>query len=185
MPSILHKPLFIFGSFFGEQVRQRLNWHRGLLECLWFHKALLFNPRYGRFGLVVYPYILYAEAIEPLVELIGVIYLVLGLFLNALNVIGLFFVIASVYFFTFCFTVICILIEELTFNKFSDKKSLFLLIYYSLLENLGYRQLNLVWRLRGVWDFFKKFSEIQMISHKINATLYEKLTKESADEKDA
>ncbi len=154
--------------------KQRLNWHRGLLECLWFHKSLFFNPRYGRFGLVVYPYLVYAEAIEPVVELMGIIYIVLGLVLNALNMISFIFVMSVIFFFTFCFTIICILIEELTFNKLNEKKSLGLLIYYSLIENLGYRQLNLLWRLQGMWDFFKKFSKIQIISKKINSSLYDK-----------
>jgi cellulose synthase/poly-beta-1,6-N-acetylglucosamine synthase-like glycosyltransferase len=170
---------------YKQLARQRLNWHRGMLECLWFHKSLLFNPRYGRFGLIAYPYLLYAEAMEPVVELIGIVYIVLGLLLNALNVVSLVFVLAVVFFFVFCFTVICILIEELTFNKFSDKKSIALLIYYSLLENLGYRQLSLIWRLRGMWDFFVKFSKIQMISKKINRSLYEKLKKETSHEKDS
>ena len=168
---------------YKQLARQRLNWHRGLLECLWFHKSLLFNPRYGRFGFVAYPYLLYAEAIEPVVELIGIIYILLGLLLNAINVVSLIFVLSVIFFFTFCFTIICILIEELTFNKFNEKKSLGFLVYYSLIENLGYRQFNLIWRLRGMWDFFKKFPKIQMISQKINSRLYEELNMRKNDAK--
>lgn len=168
---------------YKDLAKQRLNWHRGLLECLWFHKSLFLNPRYGRFGLIVYPYLLYAEAIEPVVELIGIIYIVLGLFLNAINVVSLVFVLSAIFFFTFCFTIICILIEELTFNKLNEKKSLGLLIYYSLIENLGYRQLNLLWRLQGMWDFFRKYSKIQMISKKINSALYDRINRQDKDAK--
>lgn len=166
---------------YKQLAKQRLNWHRGLLECLWFHKTLFLNPRYGRFGLLAYPYLLYAEAIEPVVELMGIIYIVLGLFLNAINMVSLLFVLSVIFFFTFCFTIICILIEEMTFNKLNEKKSLGLLIYYSLIENLGYRQFNLIWRLRGMWDFFKKFPKIQKISKKLNRTLYEEINRESKD----
>lgn len=168
---------------YGEIAKQRLIWHRGLLECLWFHKTMLLNPRYGRFGFVVYPYLIYAEALEPVVEMIGIIYIILGLFLSAINVVSLVLVLGIIFFFTFCFTIICILIEELTFNKFNEKKSLFLLIFYSFIENLGYRQCNLWWRLRGLWDFLKKFSKIQKDSQNINRSLYESLNKGKTDEK--
>jgi cellulose synthase/poly-beta-1,6-N-acetylglucosamine synthase-like glycosyltransferase len=38
--------------------RQRYRWHRGLIEILTFHKRMLFNPRYGRIGLLAMPYFL-------------------------------------------------------------------------------------------------------------------------------
>lgn len=162
-------------STFDEIGRQRLNWHRGLLECLWFHKSVFLNPKYGRFGLIVYPYLMYAEAVEPVVEALGIIYIIAGLFFNAINTIGLIFLLFIIYFFTVCFTIICMLIEELTFNRFDEKRSIFLLIYYSLIENLGYRQLNLWWRLKGMWDFFKKFPIIRKHSKNINESLYTRI----------
>ncbi|MFX6368847.1 glycosyltransferase family 2 protein, partial [Acinetobacter baumannii] len=51
--------------------RQRNRWHRGLWETLWAHRRLLFNPRYGRLGLVAMPYFLLFEALAPVVEVLG------------------------------------------------------------------------------------------------------------------
>src|SRR5213083_1439689 len=34
--------------------RQRERWHRGLIAAMWQYKGMLFNPRYGRVGLLAY-----------------------------------------------------------------------------------------------------------------------------------
>jgi len=56
--------------------RQRNRWHRGLCETLWKHRDMLFNPRYGRLGMVAVPYFWFFEALSPLVEVSG--YLIVG-----------------------------------------------------------------------------------------------------------
>lgn len=60
---------------------QRDRWHRGLWEALWIHRRMLFNPRYGRIGLVALPYVLLVEGISPIFELTGYV-LVVGLALT-------------------------------------------------------------------------------------------------------
>ncbi|MFN4232998.1 glycosyltransferase family 2 protein [Thermus sp.] len=51
--------------------KQRNRWHRGLWEVLWNHRTMLFNPRYGRLGLVAMPYFFLFEALAPVVEVLG------------------------------------------------------------------------------------------------------------------
>ncbi len=36
-------------------VKQRIRWQYGTLQCLWKHKSMVFNPRYGYLGIVVLP----------------------------------------------------------------------------------------------------------------------------------
>jgi hypothetical protein len=38
---------------------------------------------------------------------------------------------------------------------FSRKREVFILLLYAVLENFGYRQLTLYWRLRGLWDAWR------------------------------
>ena len=57
---------------------QRKRWHRGLWETLWKYRGMLFNPRYGRVGLVAIPHYWAFELIAPLLELVGLV-LVAGL----------------------------------------------------------------------------------------------------------
>jgi cellulose synthase/poly-beta-1,6-N-acetylglucosamine synthase-like glycosyltransferase len=37
---------------------QRSRWSRGNVETLWIHKGIFFNPKYGRLGMLSYPYLL-------------------------------------------------------------------------------------------------------------------------------
>lgn len=67
-------------------LRQRFRWHRGLLETLWLHKYLFFNPKYGRLGCMTYPYLFFVELISPFIEWavisllgVGVVFKVVGL----------------------------------------------------------------------------------------------------------
>jgi cellulose synthase/poly-beta-1,6-N-acetylglucosamine synthase-like glycosyltransferase len=66
-------------SDFSTLRKQRNRWHRGLCETLWKHKDMLFNPRYGRLGLVAIPYFWFFEALAPLVEMSGYVLVVIGL----------------------------------------------------------------------------------------------------------
>ena len=53
--------------------RQRERWHRGLIAAMWQYKGMLFNPRYGRVGLIAMPFFTFGEMIAPLIEVMGYI----------------------------------------------------------------------------------------------------------------
>ncbi len=60
-------------SDYSSLLKQRNRWHRGLLETLFYHKKMLFNPKYGIVGLVALPYFLIVEALGPIITFIGII----------------------------------------------------------------------------------------------------------------
>lgn len=148
---------------------QRLGWQRGTLEAIWFHKSVFMNPRYGKFGLFVFPFLVVSEAVEPLVEIAGYVYIITGLSLRLIDPFQLFLVLAIITVFYLIYTLNCLFIEQMFFNKYPTKKSLFWLVLYSFFENFGYRQCNLYWRLKAQIDFFKKFSRIKKVSSYINS----------------
>ena len=53
--------------------RQRNRWQRGLIDTLRIHRKMMFNPRYGRIGLIAFPYFLFFEALTPVLEMAGFI----------------------------------------------------------------------------------------------------------------
>lgn len=159
-----------------ELGRQRAGWHRGLLESIWFHKKAFFNPRLGAFGFFVYPFLVLGEALEPVIEALGYIYIILGLWLQVIDYVHLLLLIAIIWVFTFMLTLVSLIAEEASFGKYSSLKRVASLIFFSFIENLGYRQLNLIWRLRGFKAFFKKFSTVQRDSKYVN-TLVNKAVK--------
>ncbi len=60
--------------------RQRSRWHRGLLESLWRHKRMTFNPKYGIVGMASFPYYWLIECFGPAIELAGYVYVIWSFF---------------------------------------------------------------------------------------------------------
>jgi cellulose synthase/poly-beta-1,6-N-acetylglucosamine synthase-like glycosyltransferase len=135
--------------------RQRNRWHRGMFEVLYKHRAMFFNRAYGRAGIIGMPYFLLIEALGPLVELSGYILLPLAALLGLLAPIN-----AIVY--TLCAVVLgiilsvsAVLLEEASFHRYPRWRELALLNLIAVVENFGYRQLTLWWRLTGTWDYLR------------------------------
>src|SRR5207237_745163 len=66
--------------------RQRERWQRGLVAAMWQYRGMLFNPRYGRVGLIAVPFYAFGEMLAPLVEVFGYGITVAGLALGVVNV---------------------------------------------------------------------------------------------------
>ncbi|MGE3724331.1 MAG: glycosyltransferase family 2 protein [Candidatus Sericytochromatia bacterium] len=130
---------------------QRDRWQRGLMEAIWKHRVMFFNPRYGRIGLLAYPYYFFLEMLGPVIELTGYISIVITALLGMLSgsFLMAFFLVAFVY--GSIVSIFAIALEELTFRRYLHLKDLLILILASLLESLGYRQLLTLWRARGMW----------------------------------
>ena len=136
--------------------RQRSRWQRGLLESTTRHMHMMLNPRYGRVGMLAFPYYFFLEGLGPIIEFCGFIAFFWLLFTGG----------PGSYLLTLCFflaafvlgmslSFLAISLEEISFKrypKFSDLSQLFLL---SVLECFGYRQLNAWWRLHGVYTFLR------------------------------
>lgn len=129
---------------------QRDRWHRGLAEVLWRHRRLFLNPRYGALGLVVYPYFLCFEFFAPLVEAFGLIVLVVGLAAHAVSQHFAILFFLAAYGCGLIFSVMTLLLEEVCYRRYNRLSDLLLLLACALLENIGYRQMTVFWRLRGL-----------------------------------
>lgn len=150
---------------------QRARWHRGMLESLWFHKSVLFNPKYGFYGMFTYPFLVFFEAFEPLIEIFGYIYIIVGLIFGIVTPIFILLFLIATIGFVFIQTLFAFIIEEFSFRKYPSFKTIIKLFGYSVIENFGYRQLTLIWRAQGFVDFFKRFHEIKEDSKSMNKFL--------------
>ncbi|MDQ2695509.1 MAG: glycosyltransferase family 2 protein [Pseudomonadota bacterium] len=139
--------------------RQRDRWHRGLADALWRHRRVLFNPRYGALGLVVYPYFLFVELLAPVVEALGLLGLAIGLPAGVVNVPFAVLFFLAAYGYGLLLSALSLLLDELGFHRYGRMRDRFLLLLWALLENLGYRQLTVFWRLRGLVRFLRRRTE--------------------------
>jgi cellulose synthase/poly-beta-1,6-N-acetylglucosamine synthase-like glycosyltransferase len=131
---------------------QRKRWHRGLWETLWKYRRMLFNPRYGKVGLVAIPYYWVFELIAPLVELVGLVLVAAGFALGVVNVTYALLFMAVAYGYAILVTLVAIAIDELAFHKYTRWRDLGAILLVSVLENVGYRQATAWWRMEGWWS---------------------------------
>ncbi|NNE70904.1 MAG: glycosyltransferase, partial [Rhodothermales bacterium] len=135
--------------------RQRDRWHRGLMEILARHRGMLFNPRYGRIGLIGMPWTLLVEFLGPLLEAVGYVLFVAGLWFGWFS----FKSVAVVVMFALALglfqSTVAVFMEEAAFRRYGDARSAGRLIKWLLLENLGYRQMTVYWRLRGMLKYLR------------------------------
>jgi len=130
--------------------RQRRRWAQGLTELLIKHRRMMFNPRYGRVGLVVFPYFLVFEVLGPFLELLGFVAVILGLIFGAINIpfAILFFLVAIGY--GILVSLASVVIDDVTSETYRGNRNLLILVAASFLENVGFRQIHAWWRIRGV-----------------------------------
>lgn len=134
---------------------QRDRWHRGLADVLWRHRTVLFNPRYRAMGLIVYPYFFLVELLAPVVEAIGLLAAVVGLSIGVFDGEFALLLLLAAYGLGAALTAATLAMEEVAFHRYERMSDRFLLLGWTLLENLGYRQMTVYWRLRGLWGFLR------------------------------
>lgn len=135
--------------------RQRERWHRGLIATLIEHKSMLFNPRYGRVGLIAMPFYFFGEMLAPVIELLGYIGLVLGLFFGLVNTsFALLFLFVAVGY-GLLLSLWAVVLEELTFRRYNRTLDFGRLLLFAVLESFGYRQITVWFRLQAFWRYFR------------------------------
>jgi cellulose synthase/poly-beta-1,6-N-acetylglucosamine synthase-like glycosyltransferase len=135
--------------------RQRARWHKGLLDTLWPNRDMLFRKRYGRVGWVILPYMWLFEFWAPIIEAVGYITIILAAVLGMLS--REFFLQFLLYGYAFAtmISIGSVLLEEMTYRRYSDWREVARLLLYCLVEHFPYRQLTMIWRLQGIWQYLR------------------------------
>lgn len=153
--------------------KQRGRWYRGLRESLRYHRAMLWRSKFGRIGWFALPAFWLFEYYGPLIEIFGyalVLFLLImerlaGQELISTNYLVAFLVVSLGY--GVLVNVFGVLVGAWRFRygladrlqrgllPFSQRREVLILLLYAVLENFGYRQLTLYWRLRGLWDAWR------------------------------
>jgi len=132
--------------------RQRSRWTRGTLETLITHRKLFFNRRYGKLGLLGYPYWLMFEYLAPIIEFLGILWFIFLAISGRLN--WPFFLLLSgcVYFFAVSLSIWSVLFEEVTFHKYEKRRDVLRLIGTAFLEPVFYHPLVMLMSIKGNID---------------------------------
>ncbi len=129
--------------------RQRSRWQRGLIEVLTHHSKMLFNPRYGRIGLLAVPYFFFLEGLGPVIELFGYISFMVTLLLGAASPTYIVAFLVVAFLLGMALSIASVGLEELSFRRYPHFSDILQLFFLSTIEIFGYRQMNSYWRFQG------------------------------------
>ena len=118
--------------------KQRTRWTRGLVESLRTHRKIFFNSKYGRLGILGYPYWFFFEWMAPLIAFSGFVYTIYLIIRHSLNWPFYLLLFIFVYSFAVCLSTWAVLFEEITFHKYKKKRDVLKLLSVALVEPFFY-----------------------------------------------
>lgn len=137
---------------------QRIRWQRGLCESLTNNLDLLFHPKGGAVGWLAFPFMALFEWLGPAIEVFGYVIVTIGFILGFVSFkVWLVLLVAAISL-GILLSVSAFFLEEMSFHVYPKPQHVLLLLLGAILENFGYRQLNSLWKLIGLyrWMIGKK-----------------------------
>ena len=128
---------------------QRDRWQRGLMQTLIGNIDMMFNPKFGKIGMIGMPYFFVFEMLSCLIEVIAYPLFFISYWLGIVNTpfLILFLVVAIVW--GLCLSFASIYLEEKSYHRYTSWRDLFKMMQAAFLANFGYRQLHSLWRFKG------------------------------------
>ena len=130
--------------------KQRVRWQHGLGQSLTLHKSLLFDRKSGAVGWLAIPFFYIFELFGPVVEISGYIFMAIA-GLNgwvSWETAATFFCLAIGL--GVMLSTSALVLEEMSFHVYPRMRDLIKLFAVAILENFGYRQITLIWRIQGL-----------------------------------
>ena len=141
---------------FGTLIRQRMEWQSAMAFTLWTHKGMLFNPKYGKAGMIDVPYLWLFHIVIPIIECLGCITIPVSF---AIGLIGfdIFLMFLTVEFiFGTLVSLSAIASQQIIDNERPSLNKLLRQAFSAIINNFGYRQFLLLFRVAGLFKSRKK-----------------------------
>ena len=133
--------------------RQRSRWARGLAQIMSIHRKILFNPRFGRLGLIVFTYNFFFELLAPLIEFFGILFYIYLIWTGQINWPYAIILIIFVYTYSVMITTLALLWDQITFKYYKTWGEVIGLCLMAFLEPFIYHPLILFFALKGYFNF--------------------------------
>jgi cellulose synthase/poly-beta-1,6-N-acetylglucosamine synthase-like glycosyltransferase len=132
--------------------RQRARWHQGLAESLWLNRGLMTRDSTTVPRAIAFVSQVLVELLGPVIEMMGFA-VFLGLVIVGRADVPYSILYGSIWVFGGAInSFLGLILEGLVCPRYERPRDLAILLVYSLVENMGYRQLTAWWRLRGLWS---------------------------------
>ena len=140
----------------GGLRNQRARWQQGALETLGRHRAMIGNPRYGRIGMLAMPQLVVEDLIGTPAELIGYLVIPAAWALGLLAPEMALAFLSLTFLFGTALSIGTLAIEEAQLRRMPTAADLLRIAIAAVVENFGYRQVNLIYRLIGIKRHLRK-----------------------------
>lgn len=135
--------------------RQRNRWTRGTAETLYIHRKMLFNPKYKVLGMLSVPYWLFFEWMAPLIEFLGIFYVLFLLFFSGIDPIVYLIFFITVYSFAVLFSITALFFEEYSFQQYKKPKYILKLLATIIVEPLFFHPFVMFAAVKGNIDLLR------------------------------
>lgn len=137
-------------------IRQRVRWARGLIQTLYLHKKMIFNPKYKRTAFFILPYFIAFEFLIPIMEVVGILTTILFLVFFDVNFLLLLYLSSVIYIFHLILTIASIFLDDVIYKNYANAKEIIILILMSIIEPFLYHPVNAYASLKGYYHFVKQ-----------------------------
>lgn len=137
-------------------LRQRERWARGLVQTLSLHKSIFLNPKYGKTGLLIFPYFVFYEFLVPLLEVIGLAILLLDFLFFDINLDYLLIGSLFVYLFYIAITIMSVFLDQIIYKHYTGVKEVLILIFMIFVEPIVFHPINVYASIKGYWHFLRQ-----------------------------
>lgn len=135
-------------------MRQRIRWGRGLVQTFVQHRRMVFNPRYGRMGMITLPHTLLFELMAPVIEGVGIFVMIYLLLTNAVNITAAIVIFSLVFLFGLLLANVVMLYDYMAGSSYNDRASYLRQFIASVFEPFIYHPLIVCFSLKGYWNYF-------------------------------
>lgn len=140
---------------YNEYFSQRVKWQYGSLLSFFAYKRMFLNPKYRMIGLYVYPFFLTAEMFGHIVEFLAYLCIFLTWYLGIFDLVWVLLLFAVCWGFVSFLTMATTCLSLLTFNKYRRINDIFLILFFGILEQFGFRQFNVLSRIWGTIKYVR------------------------------
>ena len=147
--------------------RQRRRWQLGMTQTLFRNRDMIFNRAYGNTGTLSMPFHLFMEVFGCVIEAFGTVVLIpisLIILKTPLPIFFVFMFLAVAY--GTLLSMGSVVMEEITLRRYPRLKDVMILMLFSVLENIGYRQIVTIFRAYGVLQSLRRRSKWEHVKHK-------------------
>ncbi len=133
--------------------KQRTRWGQGLMQMFFIHRKFLFNPKYGRVGMITLPYVFLFEFMAPIIEGVGFIVLIYLLLASQVNFETAFVILGYIYMLGVTVSALAVAFDLWVNKLYKNFREYIKLILFSMVEIVMYHPLSVFFSLKGYVNF--------------------------------